>query len=382
MALAVALAAAACGPEAGSTCGDDSICLANGPCLGEAIVIETDVAALHLVAADLDADARIDVLAIGTREDGSVAAELHAGHGDGSFADPVAIAATGCSAYPLAGDLDGDGVADLVYPDCEGALLVFWGGPGGPAQTPTSVALPFVMTGSSIADMDGDGIDDLVVVGHATDVGQLGWVRGAGDRALALVGAVALDGLAFVPSAVRSGDVDGDGHPDAFAFTPGVADALALATGRGADGFAAAQTMPVGRIGQITLGAFGAASPGADLLVAAPQDMRLSVAAIAGGAPSVTPTPVFPYRPAQASAVQWDGDPGDEAVVVDGFDPEVRWFAFADDGSADERGRIPTPHAAQIVLVPDVDGDGTADLLVGHFAQAAFSLRLSSEGSG
>jgi hypothetical protein len=373
-----------CGPDTG-TCEaeDDDACFDAGTCLGRAHVVHTDVAALHLVAADLDGDAAIDVLAIGTREDGTVAAELHRGHGDGTFADPVASTATGCSAYPLDGDFDGDGIADLVYPDCQGSLLVFWGAATGVGAESTAVMLPFVMTGSTVADMDGDGTSDLVVVGHdAADVGRLGWVQGASSRQLALVSSVEL-ALPFLPTAVRSGDATGDGTPDAFAYAPGVADGLAIAAGETGGGFAAAQATAIGaRIGQVAVGAFATGTPATDVLVTAPQDMRLLVAEVGTGTPAVASTPVFPYHPALAIAVEWDGEPGDEALVADGIDPELRWFRFAPDGSAREDARVSTPYAAQLVLVPDLDGDGTADLLVGHFAQAAFSVRLSSEDPG
>jgi hypothetical protein len=131
-------------------------------------------------------------------------------------------------------------------------------------------------------------------------------------------------------------------------------------------------------VGQVAIGEFASASPAADVLVVSPDDMRLVLAEPG----AVVSTPVFPYRPAFATAVEWDGQDGDEALVADGFDPEVRWYRFAADGAAREDARVHTPYAAQLVLVPDLDGDDVADLVVGHFAQAAFSVRLSSEGSG
>ena len=246
------------------------------------------------------------------------------------------------------------------------------------------MTLPFVMTGSAVADMDLDGISDLVVVGRdPSDAGRLGWVRGASTRQLALESADALVGLPFQPTAVRSGDANGDGTPDAFAYARGVADGLAIAPGQTGGGFAEAEPAPLGaRIGQVAIGAFATDTPGADVLVAAPEDTRLIVAALGLAAPAIATTSVFPYHPAFATAVEWDGEPGDEALVADGIDPEVRWFRFAADGTATEDARVSTPYAAQLVLVPDLDGDLTPDLLVGHFAQSAFSVRLSSEGAG
>lgn len=367
-----------CGPESHAPC-DEEVCLDDGPCLGPAEVVPLQMSALHLVAAAFDDDETIDVLALGVDEGGVVIAQLFLGDGDGSFADGVSSSAIGCSAYPSIGDFDGDGAPDLVYADCDGALLVFWGTADGPGVVSTTVQLGFRLSSSAASDVDGDGIEDLVIVGRdAAEVGQFAWVRGTADRAIALSDSDPIVGLPFLPSGVRTAPVAADGANDAVVFAPGVLDGVAVADADALGVFGPMEPLVVGaRVGGVTLGAFGENTDEPNVLVAAPQDSRL---VLTGPAGSVGATELFPYRPAFATPVDWDTELGDEALVIDGFDPEIRWFRFGSDGVGEDSGRIPFPHAAQYVVTPDLDGDDVPDLLVGHYAQSAFSVRLASDG--
>jgi hypothetical protein len=363
--------AAGCGPSAHEPC-DDEVCLEGGPCLGAAEAYALDMSALHLVAAAFDDDDAIDVLALGVDAGGAVVAQLFLGDGDGGFADGVPSSAIGCSAYPSLGDLDGDGAPDLVYADCDGALLVFWGTADGPGDVSTTVQLGFRLSSSAASDVDGDGIEDLVIVGRdATDAGQLAWVRGSGDRMIAVAESDPIVGLPFLPNGVRTAE----GAAGAVVFGAGIADGLAVANADALGSFGPMQPLAVGaRVGQVSLGAFGQDTEEINVLVAAPEDSRL---VLTGAAGLIGQTDLFPYRPAFTTPIDWDNELGDEALVVDGVDPEIRWFRFGDDGVGEESGRIDSPYAAQYVLTPDIDGDGTSDLVVGHYAQSAFSVRLA-----
>lgn len=375
--LGAAALAFGCGPESHAPC-DDEVCLDEGPCLAPAEVFPLEMSALHLVAARFDDDDAIDILVLGVDDVANVVAQLFLGDGEGDFADPVPIGAIGCSAYPSIGDLDGDDAPDLVYADCDGALLVFWGTPTGPGDVSTTVPLGFRLSSSAASDVDGDGIDDLVIVGRdAADAPQFVWVRGAADRALTPAAAGMALGLPFAPSGVRASPVAADGTLDAVVFAPDVPDGVAVADADALGVFGPMQPLPIGaRVGLVTLGAFGADTDETKLLVTSPQDTRLVLADTAG---SAIATLLFPYRPAFATPVDWDDAPGDEALVIDGVDPEIRWFRFGSDGVAEDSGRIPTPHAAQYVVTPDLDGDAVPDLVVGHYAGSAFSVRLARD---
>lgn len=366
-AVVLLLLVVACGPSH-ADCGDATCFGDDGPCLGEARTYETDLAPRHLVAGDFDGDDAIDILAVGDAQDGAVVAELHRGLGDGTFDDPQPSTATGCSAYPLGADLDGDGSEDLLYPDCVGNALVFWGG----AAEPSAITLPLVLTTAAIADADADGQLDVVAFGiDAQQAPAMALVRGLGARGFEAQAPLPAGSL---PTGVRTGDVDGDGNVDAVTWIAGVADSVAVRTGDGNGGFAAATPGAAAiAAGHIAVGDL--APGGADeLVISAPGQQRLVVGS--GGAADMTS--VSPYRPAFATIVQFAGAVSPAALVVDGFEPEVRYYVADADGAPHEQGRLATEHAAQWLAAPDLDGDGGVDLVVGHLARGAFSVWLAA----
>ena len=372
--LVAAVLLVGCGPTHADC--DEQVCIGDA-CLATARSYDTEIDPLHFVAADFDGDASVDVIAIGIGSAGEVVAEIHRNEGDGLLGDPEPIDAVGCSAYPVAGDLDGDAAADLVYPACDGNALVVW---GGATASTSAIALPFPLGTSAIDDVDGDGRSDLVALGGA----GLVLVRGEPGRTLVATDAIAL-ATAMPPSGVRTGDVDGDGVLDAVTWTLGQAGSVALSLGHGDGSFAPAEprvadTAPA----SLALGSLDDRA-GVELVALAPDQHRLVIDH--GDAASST-TDVGHYRPALAAIASGahaapglndGGDAGPHALVVDGVDPEVRYYALGADGALAEDARLPTPHAAQSVLVPDLDGDGVADVLVGHFTAASFSTWLSSE---
>lgn len=361
---------AACGPSH-ADCGEVACFGDAGPCLGEARTFETDLAPRHFVAGELDGDDAIDVLVVGDAATGEVVAELHRGLGDGTFAAPEGSERTGCSAYPLADDVDGDGHDDLLYPDCTGNALLFW---GGAEAAPSSITLPLVLTTAAIADADADGVLDLVAFGiDPLQAPAMALVRGLGDRGFA-AGPAQVLAEPSAPTGVRPGDVDGDGDVDAVTWIAGVADSIAVRHGDGTGGFAAPVPIAAATAaGHIAVG--DVSSGGADeLVISAPSQQRL---VIGSGGGSDT-TSVSPYRPAFAMIATLADATGPAALVVDGFEPEVRYYVVDGDGAARQQGRLSTPHAAQWLAVPDLDGDGALDLVVGHHARGAFSVWLAS----
>jgi hypothetical protein len=205
-----------------------------------------------------------------------------------------------------AGDVNGDGYSDLVVaapqaispsePARVGCASVYHGGVGGITATPARVIFGDATNnffGSSVAsagDVNGDGFADLVVgdpfatpLGSPEYVGTASVFRGsvggiAAVAARVLVGSGTRD--SFGQSVARAGDVDGDGYGDILVGAPGAGAGSASVFRGGASGVEASAVTVLRGGGAWGGHSFGAVVAGgddvngdglADLLVQAPQ---------------------------------------------------------------------------------------------------------------
>ncbi len=173
-------------------------------------------AAEDQVLADLDGNGTLDLVQARGSIGLGVPAGLYVrlGNGDGTFAREVQNGVDGTPADVAAGDVDGDGVPDLVSTGdaVRGSLLLGAGdgtfaaalhfGPVDTGEFATSATL-------DVGDVDGDGLDDVVVLGFHDGKLRTFLSNGDGTFAPPLV-FNGFQGHLFP----RLGDYDGDGDLD------------------------------------------------------------------------------------------------------------------------------------------------------------------------
>ena len=132
-----------------------------------------------------DGDELPDLLVVGTDTTGVTGRLLPGGRE--ALADPDVVTVFGCSAYPIAGDLSGDGRDDLVFATCANGLLVFIAA-GDDFAAPVELPVGVPVRQAAITD-----VDALMLV--ATPLAE---------RDFAAVSALALPGVTVSAGAILS----------------------------------------------------------------------------------------------------------------------------------------------------------------------------------
>jgi hypothetical protein len=193
-------------------------------------------------AGDLDGDGYDDILVGTYRWDGR-AGRAYTFHGSSSGVQGTATTElTGAAEDELgisaaaAGDVDGDGYADIIvgspgYSDDIGAAGVYHGSGAGIASSATTTLtgepdgdyLGYSVAGAG--DIDGDGYDDVVVgaPNRTNDLGRIYLFHGSADG-LSTTAATTVDGTdaggGFGAALAGAGDVNGDGYDDVAVAAP------------------------------------------------------------------------------------------------------------------------------------------------------------------
>ncbi len=285
-----------------------------------------------------------------------------------------ALGASGVSAADRleSGDVDGDGIPDLVLGStAQGRLWVLRGLADGGFAPAWSVGTLGSLGALAVADFDGDGRLDVAVAGSAFDGniqrGALEVLFGQPDGTLDAGFFAQLDAGAttLATTLLGAGDVNGDGRPDvAFDLngTAGVAiftpdgGAFGLQTGLALTGAGAAAISPRIAIADVTGDGL------ADLAYLDVTSQTAFVAVQLDGGGFAAPAQLAPELAFDLTAGQLSPDGGPTLIVglggrqIRGFTPSASGPVVA--FQAEYLGG-PTLRA---LLLADLNGDGTPDL--------------------
>jgi hypothetical protein len=289
----------------------------------------------YVKTGDFDGDSNQDIVAID--EAGSVA--LFLGNGDGTFQAPQSFAGLAVPAEGLVvGDFNHDGESDVAVTG-SGAVAVLLNNNSGGFALPVTYAITSSGVGMAAADINGDGNLDLVVPLAYSNLASV--LTGKNNGTFQASADVDL-GFSF-PQSIAIGDFNGDGKPD-----------LAVTI----DDFSAAMGM------DIVLGnGDGTFQPGKLY-----PSSNLSSA-------------IGPGFPGGVQAVDLDKD-GNLDLVYDNSEYENIAVMFGrGDGTFLSPAETPVGGYPLELVVADVDGDGSEDVITSMGSFAGITVLLSTSGS-
>ena len=351
-------------------------------CFAEATLpLRPDFTPLALRVADFDGSGHFDVLVLGTTPDGSVVSDLLRGDGAGGFAPAVDAGVTGCSAHPAPGDVDNDGVTDLLVDDCGPTVSLFFGSETG-FEGPVTVSTGAATRTSGLVDVDGDAVPDVVILGSDDALAAtINVARGQGGRAFSppLASPMMPVAPAFEPGGFGLGDLDEDGVLDALLVDPAPGGGYAMARGTGtaefADPVVVLQDAPPGGAWVRDVDGDGHL----DVLIHSSDPAQLLFARGDGtGSFSIAGVTELSAAPRITAALGDLDDDGDlDVLFVYPEQTTVETWLGRPDGTFEGPEPIDVGGQALQIALVDLDEDGARDLVVGTFEDGGIRLVLA-----
>lgn len=278
---------------------------------------------------DVDGDGVLDLVTSGTGFPPRVT--VYPGSGDGTFNDLGAIESEvfDFAAFVVA-DVTGDGRADVLAQGTGAPPRVtVYAGQADAAVAELATTEVFTFTHMHAADLDGDGAAELLTgKGEGAPPSVLVWSGGAaGISAPAL-----FEGAVKIYAELRAGDVDGDGLVDVVTVNPGAPPQVFVHAGDGAGGFASAVSAAIFNFSRADVGDVDGDGR-ADLVTNSPGNMWILQVyrSLGDGWSEASVIDGFNYEDLEIGDVDGDGR-GDAVVRPSGAPPRVEVYLNIGDG--------------------------------------------------
>lgn len=310
---------------------------------------------------DLNGDGIADIV---SADDESSSMSVLLGQGMGRFADAVGVDPGGEPLSVTLADVDGDDVLDVVTANLEpSAIAILSGGGDGTFSAPELLTAGDSPIRVAVGDLNGDGRADLVAANSLSNdvsIHIANPTTGFTERPRV--------GVGTGPRWIELLELTGDEHLDVITANRDSND-LTILPGDGAGGFGPAQTIAAcAGAHHIAAGRFNE-DDDLDLLIPCKADGGI-VVLISKGSGQFEP-PVFQatQRAAIAAAVaDMDGD-GDLDAAVNhwyGSGGQIFLFQGAGDGTFTETARLDNRSKPRGVALGDVTGEGLIDIVTAN----------------
>lgn len=333
-----------------------------------------------VATADFNNDGKLDAAAI---ENTSNSLFILLGNGDGTLAAPATLTIGDNARDLVAADFNGDGKADLAISiqnstgnGSDDEVHVLLGNGDGTFASPIEVNASGIRAGElAAADLNGDGRADLVVGNQSLSNSKIGILLNNGNGTF---GQMATHSLSAGVRGIAIGDINNDGHNDIVAVMQQTMAASLLNNGNGTFSQPMEfQALNSGRGEGIVLGNF-VGDANLDLAVVSEDGDDFGLLMGNGDGTFGAPTVVDDGARNAIVAHDFDGDGDVDFVTSAGLGNQVEWYTNAGNGTVARSGFDFPGWNSYHLATGDFNGDGKMDVI----ATGEHPTRAGQNGAG
>lgn len=307
------------------------------------------------------------------------------------FAPPTSLPTLPGAGAVAVADLDGDGDQDFVVTSlATGSFTVRLGdGFGGFTVAPGSpVSVGHPLIGVAAGDLDGDGLDDLVVANHVgtgLGHGHAFVYRNVGGGAFALHSTLSFPNQAG-PHSVTLGDLDGDGDLDLLAPSSGPQSGLYVSLGTSTGLFTTPlQNQTAGDSRYVALAHFDQDGV-LDAAVTNHNPKSVSILlGLGGGAFGAANQISVGAEPQYIDRADFNLDGLSDLAVATGGSGTMTSFVTVlfgqGNGAFAPPKQLPAGSGPSVLVTEDVNVDGVPDIVTGDWVSGTITV-IASDGAG